>query len=77
MSQFDVINRNIKHQAQVSTNDMLLLMNVDNLQHAQGKDWYEAIEGMTQEAFLSALANFIHISKFTGKGVEKMLRNVK
>jgi hypothetical protein len=77
MSQFDVINRNIKHQAQVSNNEYLMLLNIDNLQQKQGKDWYEAIDGMSVDSFLAALSDFVHYSKFKSKGVEKLLKRLQ
>ena len=77
MSQFDVINRSILHQANVLNNEYKLLMFIDNMQNEQGKEWYEALPLMDTNQFLAHLATKVHLHRFRYKGAEKMLKRLE
>jgi hypothetical protein len=77
MSQFYVTNLGIISDTNVLHNEYFLLMNIDNLMNAQGKEWYEAAPKMSQIKFMEHLARLVHKVRFGYKGVEEMLKRLQ
>jgi hypothetical protein len=71
------IKQGIRMTAYVSNNEYLLLMGIDTLQTNQGKEWYEALERMTPNQFLTYLAQLVHSNQFSYKATEKMLKRLE
>jgi hypothetical protein len=63
----------IRLAAAVSNNQYLLLMAIHGLMIEQGKDWYEAIQGISEKKFLAHLGGLVNSSNFTGEGAAKLL----
>ena len=67
------IKQGIRLQAVVSNNHYLLLMNIHNLVMSQGKEWYEANEGLSEKKFLAHLGSLVNYGNFSGEGVAKAM----
>ena len=70
------IKQGIRLTANVRNNEYLLLMNIDNLQEAQGKEWYEST-GSSTKNFLVHLADFVNYNNFSDTGVEKIINRLQ
>lgn len=71
------IKQGIRYAAKVINNDYLFLMNIDNLQSAHGKEWYEASEGLSCDKFLMHLAGLVNYGNFTDSGVAKVIKRLQ
>ncbi len=70
------IKQGIRLAANVRNNEYLLLMNIDNMQQQQGKDWYEST-GSSTKNFLVHLSNLVNYNNFSDTGVEKLIKRLQ